>query len=254
MTPDERRTQIVALVESGEPAAPADLAARFGVSEDSIRRDLRTLADLGMIRRVHGGAVPRSPAALPYNQREGQDPPAKRKIALATAARLAGFRAVCLDAGTTVAEVARLLPMEFRGTVVTVSLPVAAELAERPGIEVVQTGGKVSGYTRATSGPDTIDSLRRHRFDACVLGVCSLDPAAGLTVPDRDEAFVKAAMVERSALVVAVAARGKLGTVEPFLVAPATAVGLLVTDAEEANPTVCALVRSGVEVVCVPSE
>jgi pimeloyl-ACP methyl ester carboxylesterase len=65
VTPDERRTQIVTLVEAGETATPAELAARFGVSEDSIRRDLRALADLGMIRRVHGGAVQRSPAALP---------------------------------------------------------------------------------------------------------------------------------------------------------------------------------------------
>ena len=76
----------------------------------------------------------------------------------------------------------------------------------------------------------------------------------GLTVADRDEAFVKAAMVERSTLVVAVAVRGKLGTAEPFVIAPASAVGLLVTDAAESDPTVCALVRSGVEVVCVPAE
>jgi DeoR/GlpR family transcriptional regulator of sugar metabolism len=254
VTPDERRTQIVALVEAGESVTPADLAARFGVSEDSIRRDLRTLADLGMIRRVHGGAVPRSPAVLPYTQREGQDPLAKRRIAAVAAARLVGFRAVCLDAGTSVVEVARLLSVEFKGMVVTVSLPVAAELAERPGTEVVLVGGRVSGYTRATSGPDTIDALGRYRFDACVLGVCSLDPSVGLTVADRDEAFVKAAMVERSILVVAVAARGKLGTAEPFVIAPASAVGLLVTDAAESDTTVCALVRSGVEVVCVPAE
>ena len=206
------------------------------------------------IRRIHGGAVPRSPAALPYTQREGQDPLAKRRIAAVAAARLVGFRAVCLDAGTSVVEVARLLSVEFKGMLVTVSLPVAAELAERPGTEVVLVGGRVSGYTRATSGPDTIDALRRYRFDACVLGVCSLDPLAGLTVADRDEAFVKAAMVERSTLVVAVAVRGKLGTAEPFVIASASAVGLLVTDAAESDPTVCALVRSGVEVVCVPAE
>jgi DeoR/GlpR family transcriptional regulator of sugar metabolism len=131
---------------------------------------------------------------------------------------------------------------------------VAAELAERPGAEIVLVGGRVSGYTRATSGPDTIDALRRYRFDACVLGACSLDPSAGLTVADRDEAFVTAAMVERSTLVVAVAVCGKLGTAEPFVIASASAVGLLVTDATESDPTVCALVRSGVEVVCVPAE
>jgi DeoR/GlpR family transcriptional regulator of sugar metabolism len=257
VTPDERRTQIVAMVEAGESVTPADLATRFGVSEDSIRRDLRALADLGIIRRVHGGAVPRSPAVLPYTQREGQDPLAKRRIAAAAAARLVGFRTVCLDAGTSVVEVARLLSAEFKGTVVTVSLPVAAELAElggRPGTEVILVGGRVSGYTRATYGPDTIDALRRYRFDACVLGVCSLDPSAGLTVPDRDEAFVKAAMVERSTLVVAVAVSGKLGTAEPFVIAPTSAVGLLVTDAAESDPTVCTLVQSGVEVVCVPAE
>ena len=256
MTPDERRTQIVTLVEAGESATPSDLATRFGVSEDSIPpRSPNACRQFGNDPSGSRRCRPASPAALPpYTQREGQDPLAKRRIAAVAAARLAGFRAVCLDAGTSVVEVARLLPVEFKGTVVTVSLPVAAELAERPGVEVVLVGGRVSGYTRATSGPDTIDALRRYRFDACVLGVCSLDPSAGLTVADRDEAFVKAAMVERSTLVVAVAVRGKLGTAEPFVIAPASAVGLLVTDAAESDPTVCALVRSGVEVVCVPAE
>ncbi|AMV22919.1 Glycerol-3-phosphate regulon repressor [Gemmata sp. SH-PL17] len=253
MTPKERRTQIVALVDSGEPSTPADLAARFGVSEDSIRRDLRALAEHGLVRRVHGGALPRSPAAVPYGERLEQQPAVKQRIAARTAGRLASLRAVCLDGGTTVLEVARLLPPEFRGTVVTVSLPVATELAARAEIEVIQIGGRVSGFSHTVVGPDVVEALRRYRFDVCVLGVCSLDPQAGLTVPDRDEAFVKAIMVERSASVVAVATRTKLGTAEPFLVAPATAVGTLVTDADPNEPLVTALTEIGVEVVCVPT-
>lgn len=253
VNPKERRTQIVALVDGGEPSTPAELAARFGVSEDSIRRDLRVLADSGLVRRVHGGALPRSPAAIPYGERVEQQPLAKQRIAARTAGRLASLRAVCLDGGTTVLEVARLLPAEFHGTVVTVSLPVATELAARSGVEVVQLGGRVSGFSHTVIGPDVVDALRRYRFDVCVLGVCSLDPQVGLTVPDRAEAFVKAAMVERSASVVAVASRTKLGTAEPFLVAPAAAVGTLVTDADPTEPLVAALTGMGIEVVCVPA-
>lgn len=251
MSPDERRNQIVALIEGGGPSAPADLAVKFGVSEDSIRRDLRVLADRGLIRRVHGGALPHG-QPMPFGDRAGQDPVIKRRIAAAAAGRLAGLQAVCMDGGTTVLEVARLLPTGFAGTVVTVSLPVASELAARPGIQVVQLGGRVSGFTMAVSGPDVIDALRKCRFDACLLGVCSLDPVAGLTVPDRDEAFVKSAMVERSTQVIAVASREKLRTAEAFVVAPAEAVTILVTDADPNDPAVAALSGVGVDVVCVP--
>ncbi|WP_020470301.1 DeoR/GlpR family DNA-binding transcription regulator [Zavarzinella formosa] len=253
MSPNERRVQIVALVDGGEPSTPAELAARFGVSEDSIRRDLRALADQGLVRRVHGGALPRSPAAIPYGERLEQQPLVKQRIAARTAGRLASLRAVCLDGGTTVLEVARLLPPEFQGTVVTVSLPVATELAARTGVEVIQLGGKVSGFSHTVIGPDVVEALRRYRFDVCVLGVCSLDPQAGLTVPDRDEAFVKAMMVEQSESVVAVASRTKLGTAEPFLVAPANSVNTLVTDADPTEPLVGALMETGIEVVCVPA-
>jgi DeoR/GlpR family transcriptional regulator of sugar metabolism len=251
VTPDERRNQIVALIDGGGASTPADLAERFGVSEDSIRRDLRTLADRGLIRRVHGGALPRSPAAVPYEERVGQDSGAKQRIAAAAAGLLAGLRVVCLDGGTTVLEVARQLPRDFAGTAVTVSLPVAQELAARPSVQVVQLGGRVSAFSLAVVGPDVVDALRRYRFDACVLGVCSIDPTAGLTLPDREESFSKAAMVEHSIRVIAVASRAKLGTAEPFLVAPARAVGVLVTDAGPDDPTVAALSRAGVEVVGV---
>lgn len=251
MTPDERRNQIVAIVESGGASTPTDLAERFGVSEDSIRRDLRSLAERGLVRRVHGGALPRSPAAVPYEERVGQNPAAKRRIAAATAELLAGLRTVCLDGGTTVLEVARQLAPGFSGTAVTVSLPVAVELAARSSVEVIQLGGRVMGFAQAVVGPDVVDALRRYRFDACVLGVCSIHPEAGLTVPDRDEVFTKAAMVEQSARVIAVASRTKLGTAEPFLVAPAKAVRVLVTDAAPDEPPVDSLRRIGIEVVCV---
>jgi DeoR/GlpR family transcriptional regulator of sugar metabolism len=254
MTPDERRNQIVAIVESGGASSPTDLAERFGVSEDSIRRDLRSLADRGLVRRVHGGALPRSPAAVPFEERIAQNPAAKRRIAVATAQLLTGLRTVCLDGGTTVLEVARLLAPEYSGTVVTVSLPVAGELAARPGVEVIQLGGRVTGFAQAVVGPDVVAALRHYRFDACVLGVCSIHPEAGLTVPDRDEVFTKAAMVEQSTRVIAVASRTKLGTAEPFLVAPAKAMRVLVTDAADDDPAVASLRKVGIEVICVTAE
>jgi len=74
-------------------------------------------------------------------------------------------------------EVARLLPPGFNKTAFSVSLPVPTELASRNGVQVVQLGGKGSGFTMAVSGPDVVDALRGYRFDACLLGVCSLDPS-----------------------------------------------------------------------------
>lgn len=251
MTPEERRAEIIRLVEGGGSSTPPELAELFGVSEDSIRRDLRWLADRGLIRRVHGGALPRSTAAIPYSERVVQDPGIKRQIAQVAANLLSDLRTVCLDGGTTVLEVARQLPAAFRGTAVTVSLPVAQELAGREGIEVIQLGGRVSAFSQVVMGPDVVESLRRYRFDACVLGVCSVDATEGITLPHRDEAFSKTTMVERSGRVIAVASKRKLGTAEPFLVGPAEAIAVLVTDASRDDPAVQQLMGKGIEVHCI---
>ncbi len=211
----------------------SDLAARLGVSDDTVRRDLDDLAAAGAIRRVRGGALPPAPPGGRYADRRDVDVAAKDRLALAAASLLPRTGVVAVGGGTTLLALARHWPEDFAGTVVTVS-PDAA-LALPPTVEVVLPGGRLHPDARTLVGADTVEAVRAIHADVCVLGACSLHPEAGLGADHRDEAQVMAAMLAGAARVVVVAAGAKLGTAAPFVVAPPEAVHVLITDAGEAT-------------------
>jgi DeoR/GlpR family transcriptional regulator of sugar metabolism len=157
----------------------------------------------------------------------------KAHLAEAALPLLEGADVLLLDGGTTALELARRLPSERACTVLTNSPPVAAALSAHPRVEVVLIGGRLLKDAQVTVGGEAVDALRRVRADVCVLGICSLHPELGITVPDHDEAHVKRAMVEASAEVIALATADKLQTAAPWVVAPLSDLSHLVTDAGE---------------------
>lgn len=245
----ERRGKILEALGRDQRVLASELARDFGVSEDTIRRDLRELASEGLLRRVYGGAVPRSPASPTYARRKAESGTAKSAIARATARLFKDGQVVFLDAGTTAAEVAAHLPPDLKLTVVTNSLPVASALSDHPGSRVVMLGGVLLKETLATVGAEAVDGFRRVRADVCVLGVASVHPEVGVGVFYHEDAEVKRAMVAAAEEVVAVAASDKLGTSAPFLVGPFSIVDRLVTDAAVPDDTIRAYADAGVEVI-----
>jgi DeoR/GlpR family transcriptional regulator of sugar metabolism len=245
----ERRGKILEVLGRDQRVLASELAALFAVSEDTIRRDLRELAEEGLLRRVYGGAVPKSPASLTYNRRKGEATSAKAAIARAAAKLFKDGQVVFFDAGTTALEVAAHLPHDLRLTVVTNSLPVGAALADHPHARVIVLGGTVLRETQATVGAETVEAYRRVRADVCVLGVASVHPEVGLGVFYHEDAEVKRAMVASAAEVMVVAASDKLGTSAPFLVGPLSIVDRLVTDPAVPEETVRAYTDAGIEVV-----
>jgi DeoR/GlpR family transcriptional regulator of sugar metabolism len=211
----------------------SELVATLGVSEDTVRRDLRELAAGGHVLRVHGGALPPPPAAASFAQRLHVAPEAKAHLAEAALPLLDTAEVVLLDGGTTALELARRLPPDRDCTVITNAPPVAEALAAHPRADVVLVGGRLLKESLVTVGAQTVESLRQVRADACVLGVCSLHPELGITTTHHDEAHVKRAMVEASAEVIALATADKLHTASPWVVGPLTGVTHLVTDADE---------------------
>ena len=244
----ERRTQILEALGRDKRVLASELAARFGVSEDTIRRDLRELAEEGLLRRVYGGAVPRSPASPTYARRKTEATSAKAAIARAAVSFFREGQVVLFDAGTTALEVAAHLPPDLKLTVITNSLPVASVLADHPGARVVVLGGVLLKETNATIGAETVEAYRRVRADLCVLGVASLHPDAGVGVFYHEDAEVKRAMVGSAAEVMVVAASDKLGTSAPFVVGPLSIVHSLVTDAGVPDETVRAYSDAGIRV------
>jgi DeoR/GlpR family transcriptional regulator of sugar metabolism len=230
----ERRNEILTRLNRDGKVVASELVDALGVSEDTVRRDLRELAAGGLVQRVHGGALPPAPATASFSERLRVAPEAKAHLAEAALPLLDGAEVLLLDGGTTALELARRLPADRECTVLTNSPPVAAALAAHPRVEVVLIGGRLLKGAQVTVGGEAVDALRRVHADACVLGICSLHPEFGMTVPDHDEAHVKRAMVESAAEVIALATADKLHTAAPWVVGPLSDVTHLVTDAGEA--------------------
>jgi len=228
---EERREQILAALRREGRVMAVDLVRALGVSADTIRRDLDALAEAGLLRRVHGGALRRAPVNEDYTARQTEAAAAKGAIARAAAALIRPGQVAILDAGTTTLQVARTLPRDLEATVVTNSAPIAVALADHGGIEVLLIGGRLYRYAMAAVGAAAIEALRAIHADICILGVLGLHPEAGVSVLDREEAYVKRAMMDGAADVVAVATADKLGTVAPYVVGPLSALTHLVTEA-----------------------
>lgn len=248
MLTEERHQRILERLRTQGRVLASDLSAEFEVSPDTVRRDLRELDEAGLLRRVHGGALPRRGDTDPLPVRAQRAPEAKASIARRAAGIVTDGQVVMLDGGTTTLEVARALPERLRATVVTNSLPIALELCERPGVEVLVIGGNLRARSRVTVGAAAVAALRAIRADVLFLGVCGLHPEIGVSVEDAEEGEGKRAMIAGAAEVVGLADHDKLGTALPFVVAPMTAVTKLVTDAidEEALSPYRAL---GIEVL-----
>jgi len=249
MLTDERRSLILDRLRTHGRVLAADLTAELEVSSDTIRRDLRELDDAGLLRRVHGGALPRHGDASPFATRARRAPEAKASIARRAAARVHDGQVVILDGGTTTLELARALRNDLRASVITTSPPIALALAEHPGLEITVVGGTLRRNALVTVGAAAIEALRLVRADVVFLGVCGLHPEIGVTTEDLEERHVKAAMIDGAAEVVALADHDKLGTAMPIVVAPLSAVTHLVTDAEVDDDALAPYRGLGIEVL-----
>jgi DeoR/GlpR family transcriptional regulator of sugar metabolism len=246
----ERRQYILEALQRDGKVLASQLSTSLNVSEDTIRRDLRELADAGLLQRVHGGALPRSPASASFAARQRQAPVAKQAIARAAAQLVHDGQVILLDGGTTTLQVAQQLALDLRATVITNSPPIAVALASHPYVEVIVVGGRLYKHSLVTLGAAAIETLRTIRADICMLGVCSLHPQDGISVPDLEEAYVKRAMIAGSAEVVALASAEKLGTASPYLVGPIDDLTHIVTECSASEAVLAAYRVHRITIIC----
>jgi len=246
----ERQAQIAARARRDGRVDVADLGKAFGVTTETIRRDLKVLQEMGLVRRVHGGAIPADGLYVVPNvaQRAGTMTEAKRAIARAALEELPAEGAILIDAGTTAVQLAELLPGDRELTVVTNTLPIAQAVVEKPRVTVHLLGGRVRPQTLASVGEWALHALSEVTLDVAFMGTQGLSVARGLTTPDASEAAVKRAMVSAARRVVVLADHTKLESEYFSIVAPLSAVHLVVTDSAGSDEPREALVRAGVEV------
>jgi len=249
MLPAQRRDWLLDRLRTDGRLVAKDLAVELGVSEDSVRRDLRDLAAAGLCQRVYGGALPVSPAVADYATRQAVETESKRRVAAAAATLVLPGSTVILDGGTTALAVAQALPRDLRATVVTHSPTVAVALADHVDVEVFLLGGRLFRHSMVTCGAAAVEAAQAVTAEVFLLGVTGVHHEAGLTTGDADEAAMKRALARRAADTYVLASAEKLGTASRFSVLPLTAVSGVVTDAAPDESAVRQLLEAGARLV-----
>jgi len=228
----ERHQQILETARSRGRVEVAGLARDLAVTPETVRRDLTALERRGVLRRVHGGAIPVERLGIEPGvaDREGHAAGEKERIARAALNELPDGGSVILDAGTTTVRLAELLPTDRELTVVTHSIPVASILVSRPNLTLHLLGGVVRGRTLAAVGAWTKAQVSEIYADVAFMGTNSISVERGLTTPDLAEAAVKRALMSAARRVVVLADHTKFGRDDFALVAPLSDVDTVITD------------------------
>ena len=225
------------------------LASDLGVSDMTIRRDVKKLAQGGLVRVVHGGAsaIPRSEQAG-YEDRAISHAEAKRSIGRAAAQLVEAHETIAVDAGTSAHEVTVALVGGFEGSIVTCSVPVFQSLMSERGIHVIGTGGDLYRDSRALVGPAAVETISELRFRTAFIGASAAD-ARGMYVAADLERPTKTALMEGADRVVAVLDSSKFAASAPVRLCTWSQVDVLVTEAEPSPVVARALEEAGVELV-----
>lgn len=244
----QRKDLILATLRAEGRVVAKDLAAELDLSEDTIRRDLRELAAEGRLHRVHGGALPASPAVADFAVRTGISTEAKIEVGRLAAGLVRPGQTVVVDGGTTALQLVRHLPNDLAATVITHSPTIAVELATHPTVEVIIVGGRLFKHSVVAAGAAAHEAIGRISADAFFLGVTGIHPTAGLTTGDADEAAVKRAWAQRSAETYVLGSAEKIGAASAFEVLPLDAVTAVLTDTAAPKRAVEELRAAGVDV------
>lgn len=231
MFAEERHRKIVEMIEKGESVKVSELTKRFNVSESTIRRDLTELERSGRILRTHGGAVSKRINKLEASFLEKQDKYAeeKERIGRIAASKIEDGDTIILDSGTTTWYISKYLEAK-NITIITNSIVLTYELANRADIEVINTGGIIRSNTKAQVGPIAEKSIRQFRVNKAFLGANGICIKSGITTPTLDEAVIKQAMIEVAGEVYLLVDESKFEQIYPSLICDLNKIDYIVTN------------------------
>lgn len=241
----ERHDEILALTHETGRVEVADLATRFNVTGETIRRDLSELQERRLVRRVHGGAVSweisRFEPLVAVRQDLRDDE--KRRLASLAISELPDTGSIIIDSGSTLTRFAEAIPADTELRVVTNSLLTAQVLAEHQSTEVIVLGGKIRSNTMAMVDSSAINALEALRVDTLFVSSDGLSPEQALTTPYRQEAGLKQAMIRCARRVVALVDHSKFGQEHFIRFAQWSDIDVLITNTE-ADPVAVAEIEA----------
>lgn len=254
MIADERHRFILDQVKQHGAAKISDLAEQLGVSEMTIHRDLNTLAQRNLLRKVHGGAVAGNFIEVPYSDRAVRHHDAKVAIAKEARSLVRSGMNVYLSPGSTTYELAVLLDVPNLN-IYTNSLPIASALARANRQNVTLLGGRVVGFAEALVGPLTEDTVQKQFFHLAFLGMTGLDETVGMTVYTEEEVRILQAVLRASRKTVLLSDASKFDQVAAYSVGPLyTAHALITNGLPDKYRAYCAQHDLDVTVVAVKGE
>ena len=248
MLKKERQAYILHQVNLHNKVLSSSLCTEINVSEDTIRRDLQELAEEGKIIKVHGGALSPSfnhvyfPTNGVYSQTQ------KKTIAQKAINLISNGMFVLTSGGTTIIEMARMLPPQLKATFISGSIPAILEYMHHPNIEVILIGDKISKNSKITVGSQAIAKIKEVKADICFLGTNAIDLQHGITDNDWEVVQLKKAMIQSSKKVVCLSIAEKINTVQPIKVCGLEDIDVVITELSPEEPVLKPYLETGVEI------
>jgi len=226
-----------------------DLSRQMKVSDDTIRRDIQQLSDLGKIVKVHGGAL--SPSF--HNTYTSSDDVyayyQKKIIAQKAISIIKDGMFVLTTGGTTIIEMARALPPELHATFISGSIAALSEYSIHPNVEVIAIGDKISKDSKITVGLDAIERIKQLKVDLCFLGVSALNLESGVSDNDWEVVQIKKAMIEASKKLICLTISEKINSRQPFQICDINKIDTLITELSPGNPLLEPYKRAGINLL-----
>jgi len=246
-----RQEKIAAQVEAAGRVKVADLSAQLGVSEMTVRRDLEELEDLGVLLRLHGGAVSNISRSYEpgFEVRHKLNTDSKARIGKLAATLIRDRETIVFDAGSTTLHVVEHIPIDLHIRAMALSLRIATVLSDSPNVTVMTPGGTVRKGERSFIGGGAIAGLEKLTFDSLFLTVGGISALNGVTEYEVDDAEVKKSALNSAKRVIVVADGSKLGAVAFVRICDIEKIDVLVTNKEAPEEEVAELRKLGVEVL-----
>ncbi len=248
---EERRAQIIELIQKNGSVRVSDISKMYAVSEVTVRSDLEYLESQGQLTRVHGGAIGTGKlyANMDLSERYMTNAAAKRELAVLAADLINNNDTIMMNAGTTLAYVIKAIQGKKNISIVTNSIQNALELSSYPGVNVILLGGEIDAKYQFTHGADTLAQLERYHANKCIISVDGIHERDGLTLYYANESGIVRRMIEGADEVIVVADGSKLGRNAFSRIAPLSKIDVLVTTGKDGSREIDLLTKMGKTVI-----
>jgi DeoR/GlpR family transcriptional regulator of sugar metabolism len=237
MLKEERQQHIISQINIHNKVLSTDLSSQLNVSEDTIRRDLNELAELGKIVKVYGGALSKS-FHYPFSGREIYNKDGKKEIARKAVSLIEDGMVLLVGGGTTMIELARIFPDNLHCTIFTVSPLVGLELSEHPNIVVNLLAGQLASNSHIVTGSQVISQLSEIKADLCFLGTNGISITHGISDSDWEVVQVKKAMINSANKTALLSISEKLDSTQKMKICNLNAIDYLLTDLDPDNTAI----------------